>query len=267
MQHANAQVLSRRLAAAFPSLRRFPLRVCMYSASILGPKDSHDKRRNHATKVICQGITGSAGAFHTKGCLDYGTKMVGGVTPGKGGQKDPNGLPIFDTVEQAVRGDGRRRDDDLRPAAVRGGRDHGGRRRGHPGDRRDHRGPMDDTHTRKYICALLSTESGEIVENDEPPVEYLKPSEEPFRRAPSVYALSHGYGPRGPYSMGNWQKFICDRTEEQPPGSDRGVILLRAVMFGGMKKVQQGLDPMGVVSRAGERIRFSSILIFRNPLN
>jgi succinyl-CoA synthetase alpha subunit len=58
---------------------------------------------NKETRVICQGITGSAGAFHTKGCLEYGTKMVGGVTPGKGGQKDPNGLPIFDTVEQAVR--------------------------------------------------------------------------------------------------------------------------------------------------------------------
>ena len=58
---------------------------------------------NKDTRVICQGITGSAGAFHTKGCLDYGTKMVGGVTPGKGGQKDPNGLPIFDTVEAAVR--------------------------------------------------------------------------------------------------------------------------------------------------------------------
>src|SRR5215207_7479998 len=54
------------------------------------------------TKVICQGITGSAGAFHTKGCLEYGTKMVGGVTPGKGGTKDANGLPIFDTVQQAV---------------------------------------------------------------------------------------------------------------------------------------------------------------------
>src|SRR5688572_25483780 len=58
---------------------------------------------NKHTKVITQGITGSAGAFHTKGCLEYGTKMVGGITPGKGGQKDPNGLPIFDTVEQAVR--------------------------------------------------------------------------------------------------------------------------------------------------------------------
>jgi succinyl-CoA synthetase alpha subunit len=61
---------------------------------------------NKNTKVICQGITGSAGAFHTKGCLDYGTKMVGGVTPGKGGQKDPNGLPIFDTVRQAVEATG-----------------------------------------------------------------------------------------------------------------------------------------------------------------
>jgi len=58
---------------------------------------------NKNTRVICQGITGSAGAFHTKQCLEYGTKMVGGVTPGKGGQKDPNGLPIFDTVEQAVK--------------------------------------------------------------------------------------------------------------------------------------------------------------------
>jgi succinyl-CoA synthetase alpha subunit len=54
------------------------------------------------TAVICQGITGAAGAFHTKGCLEYGTKMVGGVTPGKGGRKDANGLPIFDTVTQAV---------------------------------------------------------------------------------------------------------------------------------------------------------------------
>lgn len=54
------------------------------------------------TKVICQGITGTAGAFHTKGCLEYGTKMVGGVTPGKGGTRDVNSLPVFDTVRQAV---------------------------------------------------------------------------------------------------------------------------------------------------------------------
>ena len=55
-----------------------------------------------STKVICQGITGTSGAFHTKGCFDYGTKMVGGTTPGKGGTKDANGLPIFDTVQDAV---------------------------------------------------------------------------------------------------------------------------------------------------------------------
>ncbi|MBL8876144.1 MAG: succinate--CoA ligase subunit alpha [Phycisphaerae bacterium] len=55
------------------------------------------------TKVLCQGITGSFGAVHTKGCFLYGTKMAGGVTPGKGGTKDANGLPIFDTVAQAVR--------------------------------------------------------------------------------------------------------------------------------------------------------------------
>ena len=41
---------------------------------------------NKNTRVICQGITGKAGAFHTKGCQEYGTKMVGGVTPGKGGE-------------------------------------------------------------------------------------------------------------------------------------------------------------------------------------
>jgi succinyl-CoA synthetase alpha subunit len=57
---------------------------------------------NSSTKVICQGITGSAGAFHTQQCLAYGTKMVGGVTPGKGGTKDANGLPVFNTVAEAV---------------------------------------------------------------------------------------------------------------------------------------------------------------------
>lgn len=57
---------------------------------------------NKETRVICQGITGSAGTFHTNGCLEYGTKMVGGVTPGKGGQT-ACGLPVFDTVEEAVK--------------------------------------------------------------------------------------------------------------------------------------------------------------------
>ncbi|MBL8878953.1 MAG: succinate--CoA ligase subunit alpha [Phycisphaerales bacterium] len=55
------------------------------------------------TRVICQGITGKAGAFHTRQCLDYGTKMVGGVTPGKGGTKSEHGLPVYDNCYQAVR--------------------------------------------------------------------------------------------------------------------------------------------------------------------
>ncbi|MBZ0136647.1 MAG: succinate--CoA ligase subunit alpha [Planctomycetes bacterium] len=72
---------------------------------------------NKATRVICQGITGTHGAFHTARCVEYGTNFVGGVTPGKGGQifdKDPSGnaikrpdgteakLPIFNSVADAA---------------------------------------------------------------------------------------------------------------------------------------------------------------------
>lgn len=56
---------------------------------------------NRDTRVICQGITGKAGAFHTKGCLDYGTNIVGGVTPGKAGET-VEGVPVFNTVTEAV---------------------------------------------------------------------------------------------------------------------------------------------------------------------
>jgi len=57
---------------------------------------------NAATKVITQGMTGDTGTFHTKEALTYGTKMVAGVTPGKGGQTHL-GLPVYDTVQEAVR--------------------------------------------------------------------------------------------------------------------------------------------------------------------
>ena len=56
---------------------------------------------NSETRVLVQGITGSQGQLHTRGCRDYGTNIVSGVTPGKGGQ-DFEGVPIFNTVKQAV---------------------------------------------------------------------------------------------------------------------------------------------------------------------
>ena len=57
---------------------------------------------NKNTRVLTQGITGATGQFHTKACKEYGTQMVAGVTPGKGGTAY-EGIPIFDTVERAVK--------------------------------------------------------------------------------------------------------------------------------------------------------------------
>ena len=56
---------------------------------------------NKDSKIICQGITGSQGTFHSQQCLDYGTQIVGGVTPGRGGQEHI-GVPVFNTMREAV---------------------------------------------------------------------------------------------------------------------------------------------------------------------
>jgi succinyl-CoA synthetase alpha subunit len=56
---------------------------------------------NKDSKIICQGITGSQGTFHSEQCLEYGTQIVGGVTPGRGGQEHI-GVPVFNTMREAV---------------------------------------------------------------------------------------------------------------------------------------------------------------------
>jgi len=71
------------------------------------------------TKVICQGFTGSQGTFHSEQAIAYGTKMVGGVTPGKGGQSHLN-LPVFNTVRRSARQDRLQCIRDLCSAALRG---------------------------------------------------------------------------------------------------------------------------------------------------
>ena len=107
--------------------------------------------------------------------------------------------------------------------------------------------PMDDTHTKVYFVRFFPSQNGEIVENDEPPVEYIKPYKNPPDalhpytkfRMDMVQAQDHmAWETQGP---------IADRTNERLTSSDRGVILLRGVMFRELKKVQQGQDPMGIV--------------------
>jgi len=58
---------------------------------------------NKNTKVVVQGITGNEGSFHARACLEYGTTIVAGVTPGKGGQK-MDAVPVFNTVKQTENG-------------------------------------------------------------------------------------------------------------------------------------------------------------------
>ncbi len=91
------------------------------------------------TRLVVQGITGKEGTFHTKQMVEYGTQVVGGVTPGKGGTTH-EGIPVFNTVADAVSEAGRQRLGHLRAAALRRRRHHGGGRRGAAARRLHHRG-------------------------------------------------------------------------------------------------------------------------------
>src|SRR5437868_1237993 len=61
---------------------------------------------NKSTRLLVQGITGRSGSFHARGCMEYGTNVVAGVTPGHGGETFDSKVPIFDTVEEARKNTG-----------------------------------------------------------------------------------------------------------------------------------------------------------------
>jgi 5,5'-dehydrodivanillate O-demethylase len=112
--------------------------------------------------------------------------------------------------------------------------------------------PMDDTHTKIYFVRFFPSEDGSIVENDEPPVEYMKPYKNPPDALhPNTKFRMDGVQPQD-HMAWETQGPIADRTRERLTSSDRGIVLLREVMIREMKKVQEGLDPMGIIRGPGQ---------------
>ena len=93
-----------------------------------------------STRLVVQGITGRDGSFHTRQMIAYGTRVVAGVTPGKGGQTFDGTVPIFHTVAEAVASTGANTSVIYVPPALAAGRHRGGRRRRDPVHRVHHRG-------------------------------------------------------------------------------------------------------------------------------
>ena len=106
---------------------------------------------NKNTKVITQGMTGNTGTFHTQQALEYGTQMVAGVTPGKGGTTHI-GLPNFDTVHEAKAATGRGCERHLRAAPVCCRLDTGSHRRENSVDRGDYRRHSRARHGARQAC-------------------------------------------------------------------------------------------------------------------
>jgi 5,5'-dehydrodivanillate O-demethylase len=123
------------------------------------------------------------------------------------------------------------------------------------------RAPIDDTHTKIYFIRFFPTPDGSVVENQGPALEYIKPYKDPRDalhpharfRMDAVQAQDHmAWETQGP---------IADRTGERLATSDRGVVMLREIMLREIKRVQQGLDPIGIIRDPSRHVMIDTKLM------